>query len=303
MQYQHSSIFNRLLLTTLICSQLAWKEITANSKASRFKSHRNSSRFSTLDYLPLAYNGSSLRAHHRIHLGRTAREGEFPSFVSLASYSRNYELLHFCSGVLITELLVLTAGHCFPPDAWPWGLFAAPTIWHPRLWHAKGVRVHPIARSCGRHRIAYSHIDLMPVNDWELFRLSIPIRHTRLAVLPSQPIQLGSRGTVVGIGLKNEPHDEPASLQASQVENVPCEIHPHATRVCFLQSPYTNGVTCAGDSGGPIYTKDRDGNDVVMSITSLSSIGCIGGYTWGTNLYDDMETIVELARNCLSDTH
>lgn len=67
------------------------------------------------------------------------------------------------------------------------------------------------------------------------------------------------------------------------------------TRYVFQHINQNNGSLCSGDSRGPVHGRTRDGDLVVIGITSLSSLKChevhdeVAAFVDADALKDDIE--------------
>lgn len=286
---------SRLLLVTIICRSFIPVRVT-----SHFGS-RNLSQLAELDYLPHIYNKSIAKAHQRIAGGYTAREGEFPSFVSLIGWAGDKG--SGCSGVAISELLVLTAAHCFKDN---YKVTASPTIWQQSLWKAKGVKIYEVEKSCGKGKYNPTGAGRLPTYDYQMFRLKRPIKGIKFALLPGDQVPIGYHGVATGVGTVDNTGGiitSTKSLQALPVERLPCHKHEHPSRVCF-QSYQDNhvGNICAGDSGGPVYGKTKEGRQVVLGLSSYAEVTCRKGIRRDficANIFTEAQSILETAKRCL----
>ncbi len=222
--------------------------------------------------------------------GTPVGDHDFPSLAAI--------MVHFpeipardrllCTGTLITHRWVLTAGHCAE------GLLFGPPLEvqlaNPALGAtgALTVRVNRgvVHRVWLKHGVGY---------DIALFHLqesveSVP--YSRLAMAADLPLLAeGNTATIVGWGLtKRLGIEEPPAVNAripvrARASDVPIvgdaacaavfrDVAPHyfvpASDLCAGSEGHN---VCYGDSGGPIYAKDPQGQLVQIGVTSRGA-GC-----------------------------
>lgn len=284
-----------LLLLILRCSILSAAEYRSFSKKDVTFYDKDD------DYLSSFTEKST--PNNRIAGGYTAQEGEFPSFVSLLGKRR--DLFSLCSGVAISDQLILTAAHCFPnSESWD-RIIAAPGIRRPQPSdiRRKQIKIYDVDLAC-RSRL-YDENAEFPEYDYQVLRLSKPIPGIRYSKLAANDVPLGSRGIVAGIGLIDNSGYQPIyadSLQALPVQRVQCGWNGKPSHICFQSyDPGYIGDTCSGDSGGPIYMKGVGGGLVIVGITSFGETTCAKGHrgvSFNANVFTGLEEIQYLAKQC-----
>lgn len=303
-----NQIFSLFLFVVSFCDIVIDTSCKGCHKRKHFKGlERISSDYKNERYhLPDSDMEETLKSvHHRIAGGYTAREGEFPSFVGLFGFGwdgRSFQ----CSGVAISEELVLTAAHCY--NGRDWIVRAAATIWAPVLWDLKGVETYKVVQSC----VSKKYQDTAPflAYDYRVLRLERPIKGIDFALLPTEEVPIGFHAISVGTGITYS--DKyfnvvyPDSLQALPVQRVRCwPSFGGPTRMCFQQ--YQNkyrGAACQGDSGGPVYGEKREGKDVVVALTSFGSGEChknSRAMVGHADLYDGLNEIRKMIEECSSN--
>lgn len=280
-------VYERLILIISICSNLMVHVSAYHSE------------YLEQNYPSDVNKKPTIRAHHRIYYGFTAREGEFPSFVSVIGSSNKTGAL--VSGVAISEKLILTSGH-FGADKFN-KIEVAQTIWHPNLWYSQGVKTYLVDKLCGKPKYRRSE-DGYPLYDYQVLRLKEQIRGIKQAILPATQVRMGYHATIAGVGLIDDsPPETPEKLQYLPVERVPCGEYEHPSRVCF-QSYETDrlGGVCIGDSGGPVYGRTKDDRDIVIGLVSFKTGKCHhtkDRLVGSANLFPELEVILNIAKKCL----
>lgn len=192
-----------------------------------------------------------------------------------------------CTGTVITPRWILTAGHCSQVL-----LFGPPVqvqVGHPSLGAAAAITVR-VNRGIV-HRVFFNHGTGYDIALLHLQQdVTVPL--SRLAVAADLPLLAeGNPATIVGWGLTQrlgvlQPPDfnarTPVRARAAEVPLVgdaTCadvfrDIGPHyfvpASDLCAGSEGHN---VCYGDSGGPIYAKDPQGQLVQIGITSRGA-GC-----------------------------
>lgn len=259
-----------------------------------------SKSYKTLDGYPSLFMERS-RSNNRIAGGYTAQEGEFPSFVGLLGIYRRFSEL--CSGIAISDRLILTAAHCFDSIEDDAEIKAAPSIYHPDLWELKGVETYIVVKSCRSPMYRMTAVKL-PVHDYQILRLKTPIPGMNYSPLVGSEAALGARAIAVGIGMTSNAVEPPLhvdSLQALPVQIVQCS-QDELTHICFQSyKPEHVGDTCSGDSGGPVFVRGDKREHVVVGITSFGETACRKGHngvSYNVNVYKCLEEISDLALQC-----
>jgi secreted trypsin-like serine protease len=221
--------------------------------------------------------------------GRPVANFEFPSLaaimVNIPDVPARDRLV--CTGTVITRRWILTAGHC--SQALLFGPSVQVQIGNPSLGAAGAITVRVnrgiVHRAWYKRGVGY---------DVALFHLQedVNVPFSRLAVAADLPLLAeGAVGTIVGWGLTQrlgiqEPPDINARIPVrARVADVPIvgddacaevfrDVAPHyfvpASDLCAGSEGHN---VCYGDSGGPIYAMDPQGQLVQIGITSRGA-GC-----------------------------
>jgi hypothetical protein len=225
-----------------------------------------------------------------------ALDGEGHPNVGLMIADENGEPAWSCSGTLIAPRVFLTAGHCVDgasaarvwfesdranmPD-YPWGgevALEGTPIAHPDFnWG-----------DSDPHDVGLVILD-EAVTDIELAMLSEP---DLLAQLKKDRILQeggpeGANFTVVGYGasLASWP---PPELYSDKIRRVAESEYVALTKVWLHLSQkavFDESGTCFGDSGGPSFWIDSNGNEIIVALTSTGDAQCVA-----TGLYYRVDT-------------
>lgn len=213
----------------------------------------------------------------------------FPWQVSLFRTGRGTQLgAHFCGGSVVADRWVLTAAHCIedlvPTDPSPIAVYLGSTSLEEggRVVDVETIYAHPDYRGVGAHDIAL--LELRTPIDVAAVRLATGEeagkleREGRDAVVTGWGNAPGERemsGTVGGKGGESsvvtmEVFDTSPLLLGAEVplvDTARCDEDGDDTVLC---AGYREAMVdaCAGDSGGPLHVRDRDGSYVQVGIVS-----------------------------------
>lgn len=284
-------LLSQLLLLLTICSILIKTSCDAR---------KNFSKFIRDDYSPYLSRNQRHQSHNRISGGYDAKVNEFPSFVSFVAKDSRNELVGVGNGVAINNRLVLTTASRVTDQDVKYSV--ATGIWHYNTWNERKIKTYEVERVCASKKFD----EQKRTNDIAILKLTTTIENSLPAVLPTNPVQIGSRGTVVGIGFTDGglTGTEPESLQALPVERVECnKRYNHPTLMCFQSyDPSHVGSACTEDGGGPVFGQTDEGRQVVLGLVSeYSREQCVRGKRI-KNVYIDIfnlsKEIAKLAQDC-----
>jgi hypothetical protein len=215
-----------------------------------------------------------------------ALDGEGHPHVGLMIADENGEPAWRCSGTLIAPRVFLTAGHCVD------GASAA------RVWFDSDMANVPDYPAGGEVAIEGTPVPHPDFNwgdsdphDVGLVILDEAVTDVELAPLPEPGLlaQLkkdrilreggpdGAYFTVVGYGgtLASWP---PPELYYDKIRRVAESEYVALTKVWLHLSQkavFDESGTCFGDSGGPSFWVDPDGNEIVVAVTSTGDAQCV----------------------------
>lgn len=182
-----------------------------------------------------------------------------------------------CSGVLITEDIVLTAAHCIPPN--PRSLTL---IFDTNLNSASQLNMRPVIAAKVTPYWAPTQVKAKNKGDLALIRFQGPVPNGyKPAPLLANSYYLGDRSftLIAGFGLSSQ------SRQVGQTSGVLREVYTTITQSRYSETEVLlsqlNGLgTCAGDSGGPAFIL-INGVYYLWGITSHGDLECVthGIYT------------------------
>ncbi len=199
--------------------------------------------------------------------GTRAEPGEFPWMVRLSMG---------CGGTLLTNQLVLTAGHCVGPTGPTATITATVGVVDLAAQDAKQVRSTHVVRSP-------DYVSYDKGNDWALVKLAEPVEQPTIAIVTT-PEHNHGLFTVMGWGADREgghPQRWLLKAQVPDVDDATCGKAYRDSGVAFTDDAMlcaglfgTGGVdTCQGDSGGPMAIKLADGSFRQVGIVSWGH-GC-----------------------------
>lgn len=217
-------------------------------------------------------------AHAMVGGAPSAENGIGRSVVTIVGSRGN-----FCSGALIAPDIVLSAAHCVAPGA-TYKLVAYDARRRPTLLDVRRLATHPQfnAKGIQAHRASA---------DVALLQLAAPPPGKAIAPYgePRQPITVGTRFTVAGIGVTK--HGDGKSGGTIRAASLVATSRPGNLQI-RLVDPATNNAragqgACTGDSGAPVF-EAQNGRDIIIGVVSWSTAannaaGC-GGLTGVTPL-------------------
>ncbi|KAG8515217.1 Transmembrane protease serine 11D, partial [Galemys pyrenaicus] len=206
-------------------------------------------------------------SEERIIGGTKAEEGDWPWQVSLQL--RN---AHYCGGILISNIWILTAAHCFKSNSDPrqWTVtFGISTTFPKQRIKVKSIRVHNNYKSATHENdIAVMQLERSVTFTKNILRVCLPVA--------TQNILPGSIAYVTGWGSRKYGGGTVTELEQARVSiisNDACNA-PTSYNGAILPGMLCAGVpqggvdACQGDSGGPLVQEDSRRHWFLVGIVS-----------------------------------
>jgi hypothetical protein len=227
-------------------------------------------------------------------------DGNGHPHVGLLVFDVNGSPSHRCSGTLLSPTVMLTAGHC------TFGTSGGRVWFEPDVGAGRPGNGYPFG---GGTSVAFSAIHTHPQYNDAAFFL-----HDAGVVILSQPVNVGTYGTLANVGLLDDlstrrgQQDQSFTVVGYGLQSVRPELQsdlvryqgtvqlisvngvagiPRGTSASFTNNPGQGngeGGTCFGDSGGPIF---HSNSNVIAAVTSFglnsNCAGTGGGYRVDTD--------------------
>lgn len=249
-------------------------------------------------------------------------DGEHPYVGLIAFYNEADEFIWRCSGTLLSDQLVLTAGHCTAPEpdpsyvpAYARVYFDETIIYDEELDDYTNEVFYlgePVTHPQYDWSMLPAHYDIGVVVLYEPLPEEAGI--TEFGQLPTLGLmnEVGSKSdkrrvilTSVGYGV-NDMHPVQISLRTRyQAQSFLINLINNFTdgwNIMASNNPgqwtgseeYTTGGACFGDSGGPVFLGGSE-SDLVVGITSFGNSACAGAdYSWRVDIEPSIEFLEDI---------
>jgi len=154
----------------------------------------------------------------------------------------------FCTGIVLTPRVILTAAHCLRPAA-DMRVHFRDAAGAPVILEVESVVVHPEYRKDAQARRTRS-IDLGLLTT----KIDLPARFRPAKRSEAPAPSPGQNVSVVGYGLQREGEPKTGGALRAARMNV---REPRSQVLLWLAPMGEFGGACSGDSGGPIYAEDN----------------------------------------------
>ena len=243
-------------------------------------------------------------------------DGEHPYVGLIGFYDEDWNWMWRCSGALITDQLLLTAGHCTGVDA----ELGAPA--HARVWFDEEIIYDPDLDDY----INTPYYDGIPQPHpgWT-GELTIPETHDIGVVVLDVPVEdIDEFGQLPTVGLMDEVGSKSAKRKViltsagygvNDMYPVQLSYRTRYQAQSFLinlvnsttdgwnimssnnpgkwvgSEEYTTGGTCFGDSGGPVFLGGSESN-LIVGVTSFGNSACAGAdYSYRVDTQDSLDFV------------
>jgi len=175
-------------------------------------------------------------------VGRSADGAKWQSQVVMV-LSRSGNQAGFCSGVVLTRTIVVTAAHCVSNASETRVYLPGQPL----------IPLRRIARHPGFHadapRTRSRSIDLALIETAE----ALPAEYTAPAVANRLRYELGTKFEIAGFGVAHE--DDAKTSGTLRAGHVTLRA-PLSSVLLWLEEPQHETGACTGDSGAPVFTED-----------------------------------------------
>ncbi len=182
----------------------------------------------------------------------------------------------FCTGVVVTPRVILTAAHCLRGAA-DMAVYYRDDVGQPVLAAAAATAAHPLYRADAiRRRVVSIDVGLIETET------PLPATFRAAGLAEGEGPAAGEAATAVGFGLGRE--GEPRSggvLRAAALRITT----PLSNVLLWAADPGGEGAgACSGDSGGPIFAADGRAVVAIVAWTSGTGGHKCGGLTQGPRI-------------------
>ncbi|EMA4781844.1 S1 family peptidase [Providencia rettgeri] len=242
------------------------------------------SNYYRLFIIALMFNSSALaqKANLDIINGNDAEKGEYPYFVDL-NYSHSSNINeHHCGGVMLNDSWILTAAHCVDDKNTKLFAYIGRDSYYPDHYLHKANIEKVVIHEKWYSPLPNGSKGNNSSGDIALIKIDHPINNIpfiKYDTLPNQhPINIGDNVTIIGFGVDSH-NQVPVNLQKKEIKILPdpaCIDVPENYPVTNFEPEFSlcagddTGGTSGGDSGGPLLSKNAQGESITIGVVSRS---------------------------------
>jgi hypothetical protein len=219
--------------------------------------------------------------------GADAAQGQWGFMAFVAHFDSSGNPDFSCSGTLVSQDAVLTAGHCAVDETT--GATLDPSGYRVVTGAVDWTDTTDRQVNSVSHVLVYPYFDPVgPKHDAALLILTSPVSEASIPVWGSGGLSAGIPAWIAGWGFLDSAQTDTTRLQwaPTVVQSVAFCRHrffrgypydPYSD-LCTLDVPTYDTATCQGDSGGPLLAQDAAGKLLEIGLTSVGPSDCNSGY-------------------------